>query len=79
MEKDPGEELYDLNQDRDQMNNLAANSKYTEIVKKLRKRLINYLRKTNDPRLIEDGKFFETPPMAGQPKGQYTIEQAIAD
>lgn len=40
---------------------------------------MNYLRKTNDPRLIEDGKFFETPPMAGLPKGQYTIEQAIAD
>ena len=77
--KRPREELYDLNQDRDQMNNLAANSKYTETVKKLRKRLMNYLRKTNDPRLIEDGKFFETPPMAGQPKGQRTIEQAIAD
>ena len=77
--KRPREELYDLNKDPDQMNNLAANPKYAGTVKKLRKRLINYLRETNDPRLIEDGKFFETPPMAGLPKGQRTIEQAIAD
>jgi hypothetical protein len=40
---------------------------------------MKYLRDTNDPRLIEDGKFFETPPMAGVVKGQRTIEQAIAD
>ena len=77
--KRPREELYDLNKDPDQMNNLAANPKYAGTVKKLRKRLINYLRETNDPRLIEDGKFFETPPMAGVVKGQRTIEQAIAD
>ena len=77
--KRPREELYDMNQDPDQMNNLAANPKYAETVKKLRKRLINYLRETNDPRLIEDGKFFETPPMAGLSNGQRTIEQAIAD
>ena len=36
-----------------------------QTVKKLRQRLMKYLRETNDPRLIDDGKFFETPPMAG--------------
>jgi hypothetical protein len=40
---------------------------------------MKYLRETNDPRLIDDGKFFETPPMAGVVKDQRTIEQAIAD
>jgi hypothetical protein len=40
---------------------------------------MKYLRETNDPRLVDAGKFFETPPMAGVVKGQRTIEQAIAD
>ena len=77
--KRPKEELYDLKNDPDQMNNLAANPKYAQTVKKLRQRLMKYLRETKDPRLIDDGKFFETPPMAGVVKGQRTIEQAIAD
>ena len=62
-----------------QMNNLANNTKYAQTVKELRQRLMKYLRETNDPRLIDDGKFFETPPMAGVVKDQRTIEQAIAD
>jgi hypothetical protein len=61
------------------MDNLANNPKHAQTVKKLRQRLMKYLRDTNDPRLIEGGKFFETPPMAGVVKGQRTIEQAIAD
>ena len=31
---------------------------------------MKYLRDTNDPRLVENGKFFETPPMAGPVKGR---------
>jgi arylsulfatase A-like enzyme len=77
--KRPKEELYDLKKDPDQMDNLANNPKHAQTVKKLRKRLMKYLRETNDPRLIDDGKFFETPPMAGVVKDQRTIEQAIAD
>ena len=77
--KRPKEELYDLRSDPDQMDNLANNPKHAQTVKKLRQRLMKYLRDTNDPRLIEDGKFFETPPMAGVVKGQRTIEHAIAD
>jgi uncharacterized sulfatase len=77
--KRPKEELYDLRSDPDQMDNLANNPKHAQTVKKLRQRLMKYLRDTNDPRLIEGGKFFETPPMAGVVKGQRTIEQAIAD
>ena len=77
--KRPREELYDLNLDPDQMNNLAAHRKYAQTVKNLRQRLMDYLAKTNDPRLVEDGKFYETPPMAGLPKGQRTIKQSITD
>jgi len=61
------------------MNNLATNLKYAQTVQKLRQRLLKYLEETNDPRLVDDGKFFETPPMAGVVKGQRTIEQAISD
>ena len=63
--KRPREELYDLKSDPDQMKNLAADPKYAEVVKRLRGQLMTELKATNDPRLIEDGKFFETPPMSG--------------
>jgi hypothetical protein len=35
------------------------------VVSKLRERLLDELKRTGDPRLVDDGKFFETPPMAG--------------
>ena len=63
--KRPREELFDMRKDPDQMKNVVSDPAYAETVKKLRTRLMNYLRETNDPRLVENGKFFETPPMAG--------------
>jgi len=61
--KRPREELYDMNKDPDQMKNLAQDPDYSGTVKKLRARLMKYLRDHNDPRLIDNGKFFETSPM----------------
>ena len=63
--KRPREELYDLRDDPDQMKNVANDPRYALEIDKLRNRLLAYLKKTNDPRLVDDGKFFETPPMAG--------------
>jgi len=63
--KRPREELYDMKKDPDQMKNVASDPAYAGTLKKLRDRLMNYLRETNDPRLVDDGKFFETPPMSG--------------
>ena len=68
--KRPREELYDMKKDPDQMKNIVDDPAYAETVKKLRARLMNYLRETNDPRLVDDGKFFETPPMAGPTPGR---------
>ena len=68
--KRPREELYDMKKDPDQMKNIVDDPAYTETVKKLRTRLMNYLRETNDPRLVDDGKFFETAPMAGPVPGR---------
>ncbi|MEX0677034.1 MAG: sulfatase [Pirellulales bacterium] len=63
--KRPREELFDLKNDRDQMTNVAKDPKYAKVAAELRARLLAELERTGDPRLVDDGKFFETPPMAG--------------
>ena len=63
--KRPREELFDLRKDPHQMQNVASDPAYAETLSKLRKQLMAELERTDDPRLVEDGKFFETPPMAG--------------
>ena len=66
--KRPREELYDLRIDPHQMKNVADAADYKGIAAELRDRLMGELRKTDDPRLIDGGRFFETPPMAGAPE-----------
>jgi hypothetical protein len=63
--KRPREELFDLTKDPHQMHNVATDPAYGSVVKDLRQRLLKELALTGDPRLVDDGKFFETPPMAG--------------
>lgn len=67
--KRPAEELYDLKVDPQQVNNLAADPGYQAVRDTLRNRLLNELRQTGDPRLVDDGAFFENPPLAGPPAG----------
>ena len=66
--KRPREELYDLKADPHQTKNVAGEVRYAAKRKELEKRLMEELRRTGDPRLIDGGKFFETPPMAGPTK-----------
>jgi arylsulfatase A-like enzyme len=63
--KRPREELYVLSDDPDEVKNVAADSKYADIRARLDKRLMDELQRTGDPRLVDNGKFYETPPMAG--------------
>ncbi len=63
--KRPREELFDLKKDPHQMRNVATDPAYASVVAKLRKQLMEELERTGDPRLVDDGAFFETPPMAG--------------
>lgn len=63
--KRPREELFDLSKDPHQMHNVASDPDYANTVALLRKKLMKELQTTNDPRLVDDGQFFETPPMAG--------------
>lgn len=61
----PREELFDLKKDPHQMHNVAAEAEYAKVAQQLREQLMAELQRTGDPRLVDDGKFFETPPMAG--------------
>jgi arylsulfatase A-like enzyme len=63
--KRPREELYDLKADLHQVNNVAADPRYQRVRAELEQRLLAELQRTGDPRLIDDGRFFETPPMSG--------------
>ncbi len=63
--KRPREELYDLREDPNQTKNVAAVEKYAKVRSELEQRLLNELKQTGDPRLVDDGRFFETPPMSG--------------
>lgn len=63
--KRPREELYDLASDPHQTVNLAGDPRYESLRTQLEARLMDELRRTGDPRVVDDGRFFETPPMAG--------------
>jgi arylsulfatase A-like enzyme len=58
-------ELYDLKSDPHEMNNVAESPAYAAVRKEMTERLFTILRETGDPRMLEDGKYFETPPLAG--------------
>ena len=61
----PREELFDLRVDPHQMKNLAADPEYHSVRQSLEQRLLDELTRTSDPRMIDEGSFFETPPMSG--------------
>ncbi len=61
----PREELYDLQRDPQQTRNVAAEPAYAALREELERRLLAELQRTGDPRLVEDGRYFESPPLAG--------------
>lgn len=63
--KRPREELYDLRKDPHQTTNVASDPEYSEARARLERRLLDELHRTGDPRVEEDGVYFETPPLAG--------------
>ena len=62
--KRPRDELYDLKKDPHQVHNVAADPAYASAAG-LEQRLMDELQRTGDPRLVDDGRYFETPPLAG--------------
>ncbi|MGN6547405.1 MAG: sulfatase family protein [Aureliella sp.] len=63
--KRPREELYDLSKDPYEMKNVASDPAYAKTREALEKRLLDELTRTGDPRVVDDGRFYETPPMSG--------------
>ncbi|MCO6455157.1 MAG: sulfatase [Pirellulaceae bacterium] len=61
----PREQLFDLKTDPYQMRNVADKPAYAVVAAELRARLLAELQSSGDPRLVNDGQFFETPPLAG--------------
>jgi N-sulfoglucosamine sulfohydrolase len=66
--KRPKEELYDLAKDPHETVNVATDPGYAEIRAALEAKLMAELKRTGDPRLVNDGAFFETPPLSGPPR-----------
>ncbi len=60
--KRPGEELYDLKADPDQIKNVAADTKYATVRKEMSERLIKILTDAGDPRVVEKDCRFEKLP-----------------
>lgn len=60
--KRPGEELYDLRKDPDQVHNVAADPAYTAEKARQAERLLGLLKAAGDPRVTGDGQTFEKPP-----------------
>lgn len=57
--KRPRVELYDVKQDPYQMRNLAEEPEFRQLARQLQQQLLAELRDTGDPRLVDDGSFFE--------------------
>ena len=60
--KRPKEELYEIESDPFQINNLADDPDFTSVKNQLKEQLMNELKATGDPRVTGDGKTFERMP-----------------
>lgn len=65
FDRRPREELYDVAADPHQINNLAADPGYQEVRRDMERQLLERLQASGDPRLIDGGAYFESPPLAG--------------
>ncbi len=58
----PEFELYNLKKDSDQVNNVAADPEYKEVLERLNKRMMSILISTKDPRVLGEVSAFEKKP-----------------
>ena len=63
--KRPKYELYDRRKDPHETLNVAEDPAYADVKATLETQLLEELKRTGDPRMINDGVYFETPPLAG--------------
>ena len=72
--KRPGEELYDVGQDPDQVKNIAADPAFADIKARLSRGLMKLLTEANDPRVTEQPPRFEAPPFTDVDAGSAAKE-----
>jgi hypothetical protein len=60
----PRLELYDLKRDPHESTNVANDPEYAAVLTKMEAELMAELEATHDPRLVNDGEFYETSPMS---------------
>jgi len=58
----PEFELYDLGKDPDQVENVAGEAEYAEVLQRLTDRMMTILKETGDPRVTGDGTTFDRKP-----------------
>ena len=68
--KHPGEELYDLRKDPDQVRNVAADPAYASQKQELAARLMKTLTDAGDPRVVPPGNTFEKSPFTDPPPAE---------
>jgi len=61
----PAEELYAIARDPDQVVNRADDPELADMRSELHRLLMQELDDSGDPRVVDGGRFFETPPLAG--------------
>ena len=71
FDRRPGEELYDLKNDPDQLHNVAADPAYAAARRSLWDRLMGELQRTGDRRVQGQGDFFDLQPYTGGVVGPY--------
>ena len=59
VDKRPEWELFDAKTDPGNLHNLADDSQYNSQLSQLQKTMLDYLRKTGDPRVIDGGDIYE--------------------
>ena len=64
--KRPEEELFVIADDPDQVNNVAGKPQYAAVKSKLRKQLLDELKRVEDPRVLGDGSTFDKPPFVSE-------------
>ena len=73
----PPEELYRVSNDQHEIQNLATNPEYKEIVKTLRTRLDAYLKTSKDPRHAGRGSEFDQHPYYGGPTHESKVGKRL--
>ena len=58
--------MFILKGDPDQLKNVASETKYAAIKKKLNAQLLAELKRTGDPRVTGDGSTFDKPPFVAE-------------